>query len=575
MIKTIRIISGKDSKLLAPLLLTIVNLIFNGSRYGILCLVLIELLKPLNQIDIRKIILYFGLMLICLIINLLISIVVHKKSFITAYNLSANARLNLAEHLKKLPLGFFKKRDPGDITSLLLQDMAKVEMIFSHCIIDFIASIVSPLIMISFFFFADWRMACIALAAIPIALPVLFIGQKIVSTLGKKHMNTKNNATSRLLEYIQGIKVLKSFNLTGTKFKRLDDTLKELRKDSVRLESGAGGPIQIYMGILEMGFIGIIWLGIYFLFQGTIQIPVLIIFLVIGYKFFEPIQYIAAFLSELRYMNIAATRVSSVLNEKPLPEPDNRKNVENYNITFKNVTFKYYNKNVLQNINLEIPRTSFTALVGPSGSGKTTLTNLIARFWDPNSGDIFIGNENLKKIKTEDLYKHISMVFQDVYLFQDTIYNNIKLGNPKATEEQVIQAAKDAHCYDFIMEREKGFETILGESGSTLSGGEKQRISIARAILKDANIILLDEATASLDPENELLIQQSISKLIKNKTLIVIAHRLNTIIHANQIVVFEAGKIIELGTHKSLLDNKKLYHKLWNDQQISRGWEFA
>ena len=575
MIKAMRVIAGNLKKLRKPLWLNIFNFILKGAPYGLFYLLLLELFKPKEQIDIQKIIWIFAGMAVILIIHLFIDMISQTNSGITGHTLLADARLRLGEHLRRLSMGFFKRRDPGDITALLLQDMRKVEEIFSQLFVDIIACVALCSVMALFFFFIDWRMALAMLCSVLIAIPLLLIGQKVVAYLGSKQIASRNNAVSRMLEYLQGIKTLKAFNLTGTKFIRLEKAFKKLRNDCIKLEAGAGVPVLSYLTILEIGFIGVLLLGLYLLFGGQITIPVLIMFLVIGYHFYEPLQQVGMFATEMRYYNVSAERIAEVMKTKPLPEPEENTRPNNFNIEFKNVTFKYYNTDVLKKINATFPEKSITALVGPSGSGKTTITNLIARFWDVDSGNITIGGINIKNIKPEHLLSYISMVFQDVYLFRDTVYNNIKIGNNEADRDQIIAAAKSAQCHEFIEKSERGYDTMVGEGGSTLSGGEKQRISIARAILKDAPIVLLDEATASLDPENELLIQNAISELVQSKTLIVIAHRLSTIAHADNIFVIDNGRVVERGKHVELISADGMYSRMWDKQMQARGWKFG
>jgi ATP-binding cassette subfamily B protein len=575
MIKAMRVIAGNLKKMRKPLWLNIFNFILKGAPYGIFYLLLLELFKPKNQIDIQKIIWIFVSMVVILIIHLFIAMISQTNSFITGYTLLADARLRLGEHLRRLSMGFFKRRDPGDITALLLQDMRKVEEIFSQLFVDIIACVALCSVMALFFFFIDWRMVLAMVISVAVAIPLLLIGQKIVVYLGSKQIASRNNVASRMLEYLQGMKVLKAFNLTGTKFIRLEKAFKKLRDDSIKLEAGSGAPVLSYLVILEIGFIGLLLLGVYLLFGGQITIPVLILFLVIGYRFYDPLKNVGIYATEMRYYNISAERITEVMKTDPLPEPEENTKPNNFNIEFKDVTFRYYDTDVLKKINATFPERSITALVGPSGSGKTTTTNLIARFWDINSGEIMIGGINIRNIKTEKLLSYISMVFQDVYLFHDTVYNNIKIGNNEADRNKIIAAAKSAQCHEFIKKLEKGYDTMVGEGGSTLSGGEKQRISIARAILKDAPIVLLDEATASLDPENELLIQNAISELVKSKTLIVIAHRLSTIAHADQILVIDNGKVIERGKHAELIGAGRMYSRMWDNQQQARGWKFG
>jgi ATP-binding cassette subfamily B protein len=298
-------------------------------------------------------------------------------------------------------------------------------------------------------------------------------------------------------------------------------------------------------------------------------------FLVVTLRFYHPLQQVGLFLAELRYFRMSFDRIQAVLDEPTLPEPSNDPHLDRFDIEFRNVSFRYEKELVLDHISFHIPERSVTALVGPSGSGKTTIANLIARFWDVNEGEVRIGGCNIKALRTDRLLSYISMVFQDVYLFHDTVLNNIRIGRPHATIEEVMAAARAAQCHEFIKRRPQGYDTIVGEGGSTLSGGEKQRLSIARAILKNAPIVLLDEATASLDPENEALIQRGFQALVRAKTLVVIAHRLSTIRHADQILVIDKGRIVERGRHEELLAVNGLYAKLWREQERAHGWKVA
>lgn len=575
MLNAIRIFAGDLKQINKLTLINILNFCLRGMPYGVLFLVINELFKPKNEINVNQIVWWFIGMVVFLVLHLLLSRWIHVQSYVMSYSMSAEARLNLGEHLRKLSMGFFKKRDPGDITALMLQDLAKVEQVFSHFFIDAIASFATPMIMVLFFVFIDWRLTLVMMLALPLAIPVLLLGQKVITYFGRTHIVTRNNSVSRILEYLQGIKVLKAFNLTGNRFQRLDAVLKKLRNDSIKLEGGAAFPVMGYMIILELGFVGLLLVSTFFLSEGTITIPVIIMFLVIGYKFYEPLQQMGVFVSEMRYMTLAADRINDVMNVKPLSAASTKMVSAGFEIEFKDVDFGYGEKRVLKDFNAVFPEKSITALVGPSGSGKTTITSLIARFWDVDAGNIRLGGIDIKNRTAEDLHADISMVFQDVYLFKDTVYNNIKIGNKDASEIEIVAAAKAAHCHEFIEELENGYATIVGEGGSTLSGGEKQRISIARAILKDAPIVLLDEATASLDPENELLIQQALNKLVKSKTLVIIAHRLNTIAHADQILVVDDGRITERGQHDELLKAGNLYSRMWHEQQVSRGWKFG
>jgi ATP-binding cassette subfamily B protein len=453
--------------------------------------------------------------------------------------------------------------------------MALVENVFSHLFPDIVSSIAMAVLLGAVLLVADWRLGTIAIISVFLALIFLYIFLKVIHYFGGKQLKSRNAAVSRMMEYLLGIKVLKAYNQTGNRFQRMEKSFDKLKKDSIKLEGIPGPLVMVYFAFLEIGFLAILIFGLQFLENGTLSIPIFLLFLIIGYGFFEPLKLISEFMGELRYMNMAADRVVEALDTKILPEPSNDTKPDRFDIEFENVTFRYQDADVIKDMSLHIPERSITALVGPSGSGKTTITSLIARFWDVGSGQIKIGGRNIKDMKNEHLLSYMSMVFQDVYLFNDTIYNNIKIGNPQATKDDIFEAARQANCHEFIQKLPDGYDTMVGEGGSTLSGGEKQRISIARAILKDAPIILLDEATASLDPENEGKIQEAIRELVKSKTVVIIAHRLYSVSDADQIIVVEKGKVVEQGKHQELLENKGTYRHLWDEQQRAHGWKFG
>ena len=331
----------------------------------------------------------------------------------------------------------------------------------------------------------------------------------------------------------------------------------------VRLEAYPGALGTCYNGILGIGFVVILLLSTYFYFGGTLSIPVFLVFLVIGYQFYQPLLSAALFFMEGRYMNIAAERMKDVLDTKPLKEPEMSRSPEGYDIEFKDVSFSYLKTVVLRDVSFRAGEGTVTALVGPSGSGKTTITNLIARFWDVDSGSISIGGVDVRDMSADELFSHLSMVFQEVYLFRDTIFNNIRVGKADATKEEIIAAAKAAQAHEFIEKLPNGYDTMVGEGGSTLSGGEK-----------DAPVVLLDEATASLDPENELAIQEALNVLVNSKTLIVIAHRLTTVADADEIIVLKNGRVAESGTHEELLGKRGQYFRMWQEQEKAGGWTF-
>ena len=513
----------------------------------------------------------FGIMAVYMLVMALAERASYRANFRGAYEMSASGRLSLAEHLRKLSLGFLSKRDPGDLSSMLVTDFMMAETGISHHLPQLMGAIVMPVLAFASLVWIDWRMAVSMFAALPLALLVLWASTKAQRKLSGRQIQAKINAGNRLEEYLQGIRVMKAYNLIGDRFVRLRDAFAELRRACIRQEALLGPFVLLSITLVRAGLTMMVLCGTYLLLGGQLSILVFVLFLVVGSRVFDPLTSALTNFTEFRYFSIAGGRILSLMNEPEMK--GEQQSPAAGDIRFEHVSFAYQDKEVLHDINITLPKNSLTALVGPSGSGKSTVMKLCARFYDPQKGCIFFNGVPMNEINPESLMSHISMVFQDVYLFQDTIRNNIRFGKTDATEEEIIAAAKKACCHDFIMRLPKGYDTLVGEGGSTLSGGEKQRVSIARAMLKDAQIILLDEATASLDPENEVEVQKAIDTLIKGRTVIAIAHRLKTIKGADQIIVLDNGRIREKGTHETLMQAKGLYAQLWNIQEQISGWK--
>lgn len=513
----------------------------------------------------------FGIMAVYMLVMALAERASYRANFRGAYEMSASGRLSLAEHLRKLSLGFLSRRDPGDLSSMLITDFMMAETGISHHLPQLMGAVVMPVLAFASLIWIDWRMAVSMFAALPLALLVLWASTKAQRKLSGRQIQAKINAGNRLEEYLQGIRVMKAYNLIGDRFVRLRDAFAELRRACIRQEALLGPFVLLSITLVRAGLTMMVLCGTYLLLGGQLSILVFVLFLVVGSRVFDPLTSALTNFTEFRYFSIAGGRILSLMNE-PEMEGERQSPVAG-DIRFEHVSFAYQDKEVLHDINITLPKNSLTALVGPSGSGKSTVMKLCARFYDPQKGRILFNGVPMNEINPESLMSHISMVFQDVYLFQDTIRNNIRFGKTDATEEEIIAAAKKACCHDFIMRLPKGYDTLVGEGGCTLSGGEKQRISIARAMLKDAQIILLDEATASLDPENEVEVQKAIDALIKGHTVIAIAHRLKTIKGADQIIVLDNGQIKEKGTHETLMQAEGLYAQLWNIQEQISGWK--
>lgn len=513
----------------------------------------------------------FGIMAVYMLVMALAERASYRANFRGAYEMSASGRLSLAEHLRKLSLGFLSRRDPGDLSSMLVTDFMMAETGISHHLPQLMGATVMPVLAFASLIWIDWRMAVSMFAALPFAMLVLWASTKAQRKLSGRQIQAKINAGNRLEEYLQGIRVMKAYNLIGDRFVRLRDAFAELRRACIRQEALLGPFVLLSITLVRAGLTMMVLCGTYLLLGGQLSILVFVLFLVVGSRVFDPLTSALTNFTEFRYFSIAGGRILSLMNEPEMK--GEQQSPAAGDIRFEHVSFAYQDKEVLHDINITLPKNSLTALVGPSGSGKSTVMKLCARFYDPQKGCIFFNGVPMNEINPESLMSHISMVFQDVYLFQDTIRNNIRFGKTDATEEEIIAAAKKACCHDFIMRLPKGYDTLVGEGGCTLSGGEKQRVSIARAILKDAPIILLDEATASLDPENEVEVQKAIDSLIKGRTVIAIAHRLKTIKDADQIIVLDNGRIKEEGTHDDLVRNEGLYAHLWNIQESISGWK--
>ena len=495
----------------------------------------------------------------------------YRANFRGAYEMSAAGRVNLAEHLRKLSLGFLSRRDPGDLSSMLITDFTMAETGISHHLPQLMGALVMPVLAFLGLLGIDWRMAVAMFIALPLAVGILLGSTYLQYKLSGKQIAAKINAGNRLEEYLQGIRVMKAYNLLGDKFVRLKNAFAELRRACIRQEALLGPFILLSVTLIRAGLTLMILCGTYLLIGGDLSLLTFVMFLVVGSRVFDPLTSALTNFAEFRYFSIAGGRILALMNE---PEMQGSKEApESGDITFYHVSFGYQKKQVLHDVSVTLRKNTLTALVGPSGSGKSTMLKLCARFYDPQQGQVLFNGVDMKTLEPESLMSHISMVFQDVYLFQDTIRNNIRFGKTDATDEEIEAAARKACCHDFIMRLPKGYDTQVGEGGCTLSGGEKQRISIARAILKEAPVVLLDEATASLDPENEVEVQRAINTLIAGRTVIVIAHRLKTIKNADNIIVLEEGRIAEQGKHQELLDNKGLYAKLWNIQEKTLGWK--
>lgn len=493
----------------------------------------------------------------------------------TGYFMCSKKRIYIGDRLKYMPMGYFNNNSLGSLTSAVTTTMSDIEdnaaEVFSQVLHGFIFSFIT-MIGITVF---DWRIGLIVLSGI-----LLFIGanallQRKAGIDSPKRQAAQSELVEATLEYIQGMGVVKAFNLSENHNKKIDQAIENSRDKNLQMEKTFVPYAALQQFILNGASVVIIAASIVFYMEKSMELGNCLLMIVSAFLIFSQLEAAGSTAALLRMIDTSINNVNKI-DETPVMDIDGDNiEPENFDIRMKNVSFSYGDRKILDNINLKISERTMTAIVGPSGSGKSTLCNLIARFWDVDKGSITIGGKDIRKYTLDSLLKNISMVFQKVYLFEDTIANNIKFGNPGATMDEVVEAAKKACCHDFIMNLPEGYNTVISEGGDTLSGGEKQRISIARAILKDSPIIILDEATSNVDPENENQLQAAVEALTRNKTIIMIAHRLKTVRNANQIIVINKGKIAQHGTHEELVNEKGIYADFINVRKKAIGWKLT
>ena len=511
-----------------------------------------------------------------LILRMIFKYLVYRLQSTAGFEFVARERIALGDRLRNVPMGFFHDNSVGDITATVTTDLNFLENYSMHILDKVTTGVLSMIVMAGCILAFDWRIGLIFVAGILLSFPIYSHMQKKGKALSAKRQKIQSEAVAATLEYVQGISVVKSFNMCDKNLSDIEDAYESNAAASYGVERVFTPLNMTYSMVFRISACMIMLCAGILAVGGDLSFANLAVILIASFTIFNPIEVMGQMTTMIRTMDAALDRVERIKQAKKIDENGRDIPLDSFDIGFEHVSFAYENGNPsLKDVSFSIPQGSMTAIVGPSGGGKTTITRLIARFWDVQEGSITIGGHDVKEFTCDSLLKNMSMVFQNVYLFHDTIENNIKFGCPDATHEQVVEAAKKACCHDFISALPQGYDTVIGEGGSTLSGGEKQRISIARAMLKDAPIILLDEATASVDPENEVHLQQAISALVKNKTLIVIAHRLSTIRDADQILVVDNGKIVEKGVHAELIQQKGIYQKFWNIRQKARNWKLA
>ena len=488
------------------------------------------------------------------------------------YFMAANKRVAIGQRMKSVPMGYFNDNSLGELTGVCTTVLDNVETVAPMVLVTMLGGMLNALVFTVMILIFDWRIGLIVVAATAVYLFITSAMEQKSAALAPHRQKSEAKLVEAVLEYVQGMSVVKSFNLTGRGDRTLQEALEYNCRSNLNIEK-MFTPYIMAQGIaLQLGSVAMMLSAVWFYLSGTMILANALMVVIMSFLVFAQISSAGSGMSLLRIVSSCMAHADETDAMPQLAETGRVGTPRDHGITFDHVSFSYDQRPILRDVSFTIPDRTTTAIVGPSGSGKTTLCNLIARFWDVESGTVLVGGQNVKDYTLEDLMDQISMVFQRVYLFQDTVYNNIAMGRTDATREEVYEAARKARCYDFIMELPDGFDTVIGEGGASLSGGERQRISIARCILKDAPIVILDEATASVDADNESYIQEAITQLCRGKTLLVIAHRLNTIRHADEILVIDHGRIVQAGAHDTLMEEEGIYRRFITARSNPTSW---
>ena len=546
---------------------------FNAMQMGGVYYVLVKIFD--ETLSVKDIAVVLGILLVSLVGKIITQYVSQLEQTHAGYFMAADKRIRIGNKLKKVPMGFFSEFSLGKITTMSTTTLSQIEMQVPMLLVLVLGGLLNTFVFALALFYLHIMVGITAVLGILAFFIVTYFMEKKSRENASEIGIAQTHLTKQVLETVQGIQVIKSYNLGGKNNKELSNAFEENCNITMKLEKTMTPYIALQRIVLGISIAAIIILSAKYYMEGNMILADAIMSMIAGFIIFEGIKAAGSSMAILR---IAENSIDSLKYLEQIPEIKEGQEtspIRHPNIEFKDVSFAYDEKTILDHISCEMKKNTITAIVGPSGSGKTTFCNLIARFWDVNTGEILIGGKNIKEYTLPHLMSHIAMVFQSVYLFEDTIENNIKFGVSSATREEVIEAAKKAMCHDFIEALPNGYDTLIGEGGATLSGGEKQRISIARAMLKDAPIVIFDEATASIDPENEDKLKSAIEELTKNKTIIMIAHRLSTIRNADQILVLNNGKIEQRGNHEELIKQGGLYKTLINMKNKATVWKIA
>ena len=576
MLKTIRkffAFCGEENrrKFTASIWLAVLQAFFEALKIPAIAAMIRALLR--GSVETKDILLSFAIMFVSIAGAGLI-----KSRFVMlqtegGYDTCARKRIEIAEHMRYLPMGYFNENSLGQITSVTTNVMENLENVATRVIMMVCEGILTTSLIIVMLFFFDWRIALVL--AFGFGLFFLANGylQKSAGSLAPRKINADEKLVEKVLEYLQGMTEVKAYHLKGKKSRELNDAIYENCKINTDMEMVLIPRMSLQTVISKMTGTAMVALSCYFYCQGSMDALTAVVMVISAYIIYASLESAGNYSALLRVIDVSVDRARAILNTPQMTITGEDIVPERRDIETENIEFSYDTRKIIDGISVKIPEKTTTAIVGPSGGGKTTLVNLMARFWDVDQGTVFLGGSNVKDYDYDALMSNFSFVFQSVYLFHDTIANNIRFGRPEASIEEVMTAAKKACCHDFIMALPDGYETMIGEGGASLSGGEKQRISIARAMMKDAPVIFLDEATANVDPENENDLIHAITALTREKTVIMIAHRLKTVREADQILVVDQGRVAEQGTHEELMSQDGIYRRFIGERQEAASWK--
>ena len=545
--------------------------VFNALEFGAIYYMLVNIFS--KTLDYKSIFVCLGILVISLVGKIMTQKISQMAQTHAGYFMAAHKRIEIGEKIKRVPMGFFSSFSLGRLTTIATSSLSQAEMWVPMLLVLVLGGVLNTLVFVLGTLIFNVKVGLVAAAGVIVFFIVTLMMEKKSSANADKMTETQTRLTKEVLATLQGMQVIKSYNLGGENNRALRKSIKDTSRILLDLEKSVAPYTVIQRIVMGITTVAMVYVSLNLNLSGKLPLAETILMIMASFIIFEGLIGAGSNMAILRACENAIDSVGFIDSMPDMKEGSITEPIKNHNIVFKDVSFSYDDRPILKDVSAEIKENTMTAIVGPSGSGKTTFCNLIARFWDVNSGEILIGGNNIKDYKIENLMNSISMVFQDVYLFEDTIENNIKFGKQNASHEEVVQAAKKARCHEFIEVLPEGYNTLIGEGGASLSGGEKQRISIARAMLKDADIIIFDEATANIDPENEDKLKEAIESLTKNKTVIMIAHRLKTIRNADQILVLKDGEIVERGSHEELIKNNGLYSDLINAKAKAESWK--